>query len=94
MIKGFTPVPRASPYLRYTLKQREVMSNEAAKVISFNSRIRELRKTNNPSDKYRSDILEERRDEVLSNLMKLGLNLEEIADTIEYEKEYQKSQKS
>jgi hypothetical protein len=93
MIKGFTPVPRASPYLRYTLKQREDMGKQAAKVISFNAEIRELRKTKNSSDMYRSYILEERRDEVLSNLMKLGLNLEEIADTIEYEKEYQKSLK-
>ena len=86
MINGFQPVPRPSPSLRYTLKERDDMGKQAAKIISYNTQINELRKTNDPNDNYLSYDLEEKKNMVISNLIKLGLNLDEIADMVEYEK--------
>ena len=86
MIKGFEPVPRPSPFLRYTLKERDDMGKQAAKIISYNTQINELRKTKDTNDNYLSYVLEDKKKVVISNLMKLGLNLDEIVDMVEYEK--------
>ena len=86
MINGFQPVPIASPSLRYTLKQRDDMGKQAAKIISYNTQINELKKSNDTNDKYLSYVLEYQKKKVISNLTKLGLNLDEIADMVEYQK--------
>jgi hypothetical protein len=84
MIKGFEPVPRATPSTRYTSKERDDMGKQAAKIISYNAQIKELR--NDPKNKDLSYVLEDKKKVVISNLMKLGLNLDEIADMVEYQK--------
>jgi hypothetical protein len=99
MIKGFEPIPipRASPFLRYTSKERENMEKQAAKIMRYNAKIKELRNDpelkNDPKNKYLSYVLEDKKKAVITNLTKLGLNLDEIVDMIEYEIEYEKSVK-
>jgi hypothetical protein len=83
MIKGFEPVPRATPSTRYSSKEKKVIYEKVENLKSIINEIKQLQPSKELNDRYRRSILEDERKKGFSNLMKIGLTTEEILDYLE-----------
>jgi hypothetical protein len=83
MINGFQPAPRLSPSSRYNSKEKKVIYEKVENLKSIIDQINQIKDSTDKNDKYRKWILIDERKKGFSNLMKLGLNTEEILDYLE-----------